>query len=486
MSSESKPDVFISYNQADKEIASKVAEYLESAKIGERNIRVFFASWDIKPADNFIDKINEGLTKAKFFALVLSPDALKAEWPIAERAASLLSDPSGRVGRVIPILAKPCKVPPLLAIRNRIDLRERSRFKTEMQRMLCVVRGEPLPRGREILESKTVSESGYSTLPMENNASLPDKIDESIHTNLFPVTKLPPAIWSAPTAFWKKSDVYASLGNSIPSFILREKHLHTFSNLNEGTNRLRLAVDPHEIKSINVREWLNHEDKSRWLIDLLFSKIRRFASDVGLYYDRTSKQFYGDKRIITNEKFSWTAHVRKGRRGLIIPYAKKNEETGVKTTYFYRHRAVKLRFQILGSELFLQIDPGWEFSRDGSVLIKGKRRSVLNTKLQSHLKNDVEFDEMRFWAWILSDGMKITVGSKDSSIEIDAKPLSFKTSYGVFGDHKPLPDVIEYPPSLTDEDDSETLTTDEELDSKILITDEELDADVKEVSYRDV
>jgi hypothetical protein len=39
-------------------------------------------------------------------------------------------------------------------------------------------------------------------------------------------------------------------------------------------------------------------------------------------------------------------------------------------------------------------------SIDGSVLIKGKRCSVLNTRLQSRIKNDVEFDEIRFLSFI--------------------------------------------------------------------------------------
>ncbi len=468
-------DIFISYNQADKEIAKKIGEYLENEKIDDRNIRVFFAPWDIVPGDNFINSVDEGLKKAKFFALILSPEALNAEWPIAERAASLLADPSGRLGRVIPILVKPCKVPPLLAIRNRIDLREKSKFKTEMQRLLSTIRGEPLPRGGKTPGSKIVTESGPSLL-LENTTSLPDKIDEVIHTNLFAVTKLPSVIWAAPTIFWEKSAVYRQLGNDIEPFVLREKYLYTFSNLNEGVNKLRLAVDTHEIKSVNVKEWFSHDDKSRWLIDLLSSETKRFTRKIGLYFDKTSKQFYGDKKIITNEKLSWTAHVRKGKRGLIIPYSKKNEETGELTTYFYRHRAAGLRFQILGNELFLQIESGWEFSIDGSVLIKGKRRSVLSTRLQSRLKNDIEFDEMRFWAWVLSDGTKITMGSVDTPIEINFRPLSFKTSYGVFGDHKPLPDVIEEPPPLIEEED----------DSEIIITDEDLDEDVKGVEYNDV
>src|SRR6185437_191435 len=122
MSSNLEKDVFISYNIADEEIAKKIGTFLESEKIGERNIQVFLAPWDIKHGDNFIKKIDEGLSKAKFFALVLSPEALEADWPTAERAASLLSDPSGRIGRVIPILSNSCSVPPLLAIRTWVDL----------------------------------------------------------------------------------------------------------------------------------------------------------------------------------------------------------------------------------------------------------------------------------------------------------------------------------------------------------------------------
>lgn len=470
-------DVFISYNSADEQMAKKIGQSLEGEKIGDRNIKVFFAPWDIKKGENFITNIDEGLGKARFYALVLSPEALNAEWPTAERAAALLSDPSGRMGRVIPILVKSCNVPPLLAIRNWLDLREKSKFKTEMQKMLCTVRGEPLPRGEVSAGSKIIIESGPSVLMAANKASEPDQTDETLHTNLFPVTKLPSVIWKAPTTFWEKSSVYTTIGGEIRPFILREKHLFTFSNLNDNTNRLRLAVDATKIESVNVKEWFGDEDKSRWLISLLGSETSKFCKNIGLYFDSIGGQFYGDKKKITDEKFSWTAHVRKGKRGLIIPYSKINVKTGEETTYFYRHRAIGLRFIILGNELFFQLEPGWEFSIDGSILIKGKRRSVLNTRLQSRIKNDVEFDEMRFWAWLLSDGTKISLGNGESTIEIDLKPLAFKTNLGIFGDKKPIPDVVEEPPALTvDADD----------DSEILITDEELDEDVKEIDYNDV
>ena len=463
MNPESKLDVFISYNTADEVITKKVVEYLERQKHRGTNIQVFFAPWDIKPADNFIERINEGLAKAKFFALVLSPEALQAEWPTAERAASLLSDPSGRMGRVIPILVKPCRIPPLLAIRSWIDLRDASKFKTEMQKMLCTVKEEPLPRGEIPLGAKIVVESKAATSLTTNQASEPDKIDESLHTNLFSVTKLPSVIWRASTEFCSKGEVYRQIGGELPPFILRENHLFTLSNLNVSANRLGFAVDTHTIKSTNVNEWFNDENKSRWLIELLTSEAHKFCRNRGLYFDKTGKRFYGDKRVVTGEKFSWIAHVRIGRRGLIIPYTKPNRETGEMVTYFYRHRAVGLRFQILGNELFLQIDPGWVFSKDGSILIQGEKRGVLNTKLKSRIKNDAVFVEMRFWAWILSDGAKITMGFDSATIEVDSKPLSFKTTFGVYGDHKPIPNTIKEPPPLVDEEDSESISAYEEM-----------------------
>lgn len=474
MSSKSQLDVFISYNQADEEIAKKIGSYLESKKINERNINVFFAPWNIRPASNFVNEIDAGLAKAKFFVLVLSPAALEAEWPIAERAASLLTDPSGRLCKVIPVLAKSCNIPPLLAFRNWIDLRESSKFATGMIKMLCAIRGEPLPRGINT-RYNTAGESGASTLHIENKASEPDKIDERLHTNLFPVTQLPPVVWSAPTMFLQKHDIYKKLNGKVPSFILREQRLYTFSKLREKTNKLRQVIDRIGIRSTDIKEWFNDVNKSRWLVDLLGSETARFCRNRGLYFDKTGKQFYGDIKVISNEKFSWIPHVRKGNRGLIIPYIKKDRETGEEITHYYRHRAVGLRFQILGNKLFLWIEPGWEFSIDGSILIKGKRRSVLNTRLQSRRRNDVEFDEMRFWAWILSDGAKIKMGVGDAVIEIDSRPLFFKTSYGIYGDNKLIPATTEVPPPLVEDGDTESI-----------ITDMELDKDVEDVSYCDV
>ena len=397
-------------------------------------------------------KLTRGLQKQTFLRLFYHQMLYKPSGPTAERVASLLRDPSGRMGKIIPIVAKPCKIPPLLSIRNWIDLRDLSKFNTEMEKMICRIKGYPLPRGESLSATEIVPES-VSPQFQTNLSSEPDQISESLYTNLFPITKFPSIIWSATTQFQNKRDVYKLLGDEISSFIFREGRLYTFSNLELNSNKLRRIIDTDEIRSINVRSWFRNTDKSRWLIYLLASETRKFCKKLGLYFDSTGKKYYGDKKIVTSKKFTWIAHVRKGQRGLIIPYQKFDRHIGKETTYFYRHRAVKLRFQILGDTLFLQIDPSWVFSTDGSILIQSEQRSILNTRLRSHMKNDAEFAEMRFWAWVLSNENIIRIDSEDVVIEASTTPLLFKADCGVYGDYKPIPATNYEPPPLVDEDD---------------------------------
>ncbi len=105
------PDLFVSYQMADEEFATKVATAIESTGEG---LRVFFAPWDIAPGKNIVSEIDSALTKARFFGLVLSPDYLKADWPSGEASAAIFADPAGRLGRVIPIMHARCQLPPLL------------------------------------------------------------------------------------------------------------------------------------------------------------------------------------------------------------------------------------------------------------------------------------------------------------------------------------------------------------------------------------
>lgn len=74
--------IFISHNKKDKPVVEPIA--IKLAEIfGQDNI--FYDSWSIQPGDGIIDKMNEGLSKCKFFFYFVSANSLnssmvKMEW----------------------------------------------------------------------------------------------------------------------------------------------------------------------------------------------------------------------------------------------------------------------------------------------------------------------------------------------------------------------------------------------------------------------
>ena len=58
--------IFLSHNHLDKPVVEQVALEL-SQRYGQQN--VFYDSWSIQPGQGIIDKMEEGLSKCKFFFL---------------------------------------------------------------------------------------------------------------------------------------------------------------------------------------------------------------------------------------------------------------------------------------------------------------------------------------------------------------------------------------------------------------------------------
>src|SRR5690606_23684132 len=121
------------------------------------------------------------------------------------------------------------------------------------------------------------------------------------------------------------------------------------------------------------------------------------------------------------QSVSWTSHVRKSSRLLVLPHSSKDDPS---KSDFYAHRAVRLRFEILGDSIFLLIDPSWVFSFDGVTPVEGRLRKVFSIKYLGPQRNLNAFSELRFWSWLLStDGKTIKVDLGDRSLEISATPF---------------------------------------------------------------
>ncbi|MFZ5922142.1 MAG: toll/interleukin-1 receptor domain-containing protein [Chloroflexota bacterium] len=104
--------IFISHSSVDKSFVDR----LEGELVGLA--QVWYDKKSIKVSQSIPGKINEGLTKCKYFLVVLTPDSVAAPWVQKEIDAALMSNKV-----IVPVLLKDCEVPPLLKAYKYADFR---------------------------------------------------------------------------------------------------------------------------------------------------------------------------------------------------------------------------------------------------------------------------------------------------------------------------------------------------------------------------
>lgn len=110
--------VFISHSSADKDLADRLAADLVS-----RGIPVWYDKLDLAIGDSVPGVINEGLASAKYFLIILSPEAVSSRWVQEEMNAALMRQVAQGGTFILPILFRDCLIPPLLQHRRYADFR---------------------------------------------------------------------------------------------------------------------------------------------------------------------------------------------------------------------------------------------------------------------------------------------------------------------------------------------------------------------------
>lgn len=97
-------DLFLCHNGADKPCVERLAEQVESETIdglaSGRPLKVFFDKWDIDTGQNFIERLNDGLARSRYVAVVISPEFVMAPWPTFEWTHVITDDPTNKKGRL--------------------------------------------------------------------------------------------------------------------------------------------------------------------------------------------------------------------------------------------------------------------------------------------------------------------------------------------------------------------------------------------------
>ena len=112
------PKIYVSHSHQDNEYCQLFVNALRS-KIAARG-DVWYDESSLE-ADAMGGGVNEALASCNYFIIILSPSAVKSKWVRRELDAALDLVGKGKMKLLLPVIAEPCPVPPLLSGYLRIE-----------------------------------------------------------------------------------------------------------------------------------------------------------------------------------------------------------------------------------------------------------------------------------------------------------------------------------------------------------------------------
>jgi hypothetical protein len=462
MQSNFEYDVFLCHTGIDKPWVEQLGAKIELEEFGNRKLRVFLDEWDIKPSENIPSKINHALDHCRYMIITLSPEMVVAPWPNAEWQSFYMNDPGGRRGTMIPILYRTCEIPPLLRPICRLDFRDSKKFNQEYRKLIPVLKNESLQRGFSSVTREIVK------MVHELDTNEPDKTPEKITSNIYPIISYPKFIWSAKTQHTSYKTAIEKLKEVTsvkPAFILKENKLFSFSDLSNNDNLLQRIIDLDDIKKEFVKNWREDEIKSRWFMELLNRCLFLYCTKKGLWFDNKHKRFFFPpfKNGTGELLIEWTPTKRRTRRFLVS--AVKNPNNVV---VYWRHQAARINFVRIGGNLFLQILPGYTFTKNGRDPVDRKRAGRLSTRWMHDEYNSRFLYHLAFWVVFFrtsnfetityDSGMThlhaidqkniIAIRTGSANINISTIPMNSDINVGIESDNHPLEKLLD---DITDE-----------------------------------
>jgi len=428
-------DVYLCYNSADQPWVKSLAEQLESETIDgsptSRRLRVFLDLWDIDSGESLIQKMNEGMKHSSHVVTVLSPEFMRAPWPTFEWTHVVALDPMNAKRRLIPLLLRDVSkdgqeridlCAPFRGL-NYLDFRREENFASEFRKLVRRLRGQQQERG-------ALRPQLASVAPVAGDASdeswQPDPVEEVLLSNLLPVESLPTAIWSAETEALENTQVIALVAKA-PGFILKEGRLYTFENLKSTGAALRKAVNVQTIgEAITPQEWLRHDDRRKWLMNLLNRCLTGHLSHLAIKKELRGRYFFRPKDGGTRV---WQNHGDKEREVAALKPNLGGEG------HFWVHHAARIGFRRVGDRVFLRVEPTYLFTSDGETPLEGQSTGRLSMMWGGRQKNPDILRNLVFWAKTMARSEQtIRIDTGGQPIVVSAVPATAKVNIGIVGD----------------------------------------------------
>lgn len=435
---EKEHDVFLSHASVDKDWVRVLGERLEQEGIEDqkesRRIKVFFDEWDVDYGENIVNRLNEGLARSRYLAVVLSPEFLESSWANQEWTHWFMTDP--KAGNLIPLLYRDATLdgtrridlPMPFKTGRFLDFRERTQFERGFLQLLRRVRGLRPQRGAS--GPPRYSGSSFTNGPTKStqtrNSWEGDVIQEVLLGNLLEVKSLPETAWSGATSHEKPDEIWRAIPDA-ETFLIREHRLWTFADLSDANEPLRAAVEIASVQPTATTEWISDADKVRWLMALLNAALKNRMGKVGIKKDIKGRFYFKANADGTPRRWA-----NAGDREREVA-AKKMSADG--QSHFYVHAAAYIKFEKLEDRFFIKVEPTYTFTEDGENPLAPKATGKLSIRWSGQQRNDTIIRNLLFWTKLIAKSQKefgILAGAKE--ILISGVPASTRTERGIEAD----------------------------------------------------
>lgn len=261
----------------------------------------------------------------------------------------------------------------------------------------------------------------------------PDEIEETIYSNIFPVTKLPEFVYTGVKKDYDNISIKVLLKQEriFPEFYFKFKEwsgrIVTFENLQDKNNTYRKLVEPDSIKKEPIITWIEDPDKNRIIVGLLNRELTHYAINNGMFHFGEQNKLYYPLLEKDRRRERWKSRYGKSTRTV----ASRMWAEQLKR-FIYWHTAFIPRFIQLGSyEFYLRIYPTFVITENGKYAMKGFREGTIITRLSYNKYNSSYLNTILFWIHQLGHGKNIKIGDY---FEISSEPVKIEMPVGILYD----------------------------------------------------
>jgi hypothetical protein len=302
------------------------------------------------------------------------------------------------------------------------------------------------------LLQRTAERDGGQSTPLEVISALskkaePDALEETLWFNLFPVMELPDFIHVVDTEYRYPLDIYEKINGEIgsgkapdfviPPFMLLDKKIYSFSPFDES-NPLELCMSRSN-PSISTKQWLDDPAQHQKLVMLLNYNLKALCRKKGFFHDKRRDRFFMRYFGGPVPEITWKPYKRTSMRQLVTPRVDSQGQL-----VYCEHFGGRIRFMVLGSGVYLVIEPIRVLTDEGEYPLDQRRNVRISTRKNFYYHNNNYLYEMKLWLHILAGNSKeILLGTGSGTITVSVLPLNVKADFGVSDDQYTSEDFLD-------------------------------------------